>query len=111
VRAADPKRDALATALSEAALEALENRIQTVVEQQLRDSLPPAIERARLTPWLDTAAAASYLGITTNALRLRQRAGLVKSYRDPAGRLRFHRDDLGQSMSPEPDKRPRRGPR
>jgi hypothetical protein len=32
----------------------------------------------------------------------------VHAHRDPAGRLRFHRDDLDQSMSPEPEKRPRR---
>jgi hypothetical protein len=111
VSAASPERDALSTALSEVALEALETRIQAVVEQQLRDLLPAAIERACLTPWLDTAAAAAYLGVTSNALRLRERAGLVKAYRDPAGRLRFHRDALDRSMIPEPQKRPRRGPR
>jgi hypothetical protein len=102
------KEDALAAALSEAALEALERRIEAIAGQRLKDLLPQAIERARLTPWLDTAAAAAYLGVTSNALRLRQRAGLVKSHRDSAGRLRFHRDDLDRSMTPEPDLRPRR---
>jgi hypothetical protein len=105
-----PDRDALAVALSEAALDALEQRIQAAVRQQLHALLPKAIEGARLSPWLDAKQAAVYLGITENALRLRQRAGLVKAYRDPAGRVRFHRDDLDRSMRAEPDKRPRRRP-
>jgi hypothetical protein len=100
--------DPLAAVLSAAAQDALRARIEENVKCQLRRELPEAIASAMLTPWLDTKHAAVYLGITENALRLRQRAGLVKTHRDPAGRLRFHRDDLDRSMSPEPDKRPRR---
>ena len=59
----------------------------------LQEHLPAEIERAQLTPWLDTKHAAVYLGITENALRLRVREGLVPAHRDGAGRLRFHREN------------------
>jgi hypothetical protein len=105
---ATPCADLLAGALSEAALAALDQRIETVVEQRMRAFLPGAIDRTRLSPWLDTKAAAAYLGITENALRLRVRAGLVVAHHDPAGRLRLHRDDLDHAMTPVYPRRAKR---
>jgi hypothetical protein len=60
------------------------------------------------SPWMNTRAASNYLAITENALRLRVREGLVQGHRDGAGRLRFHRDELDQSMRPEPPRRRKR---
>jgi hypothetical protein len=100
--------DLLSGILSDVALEALKRLIESVVEREIPGLVQKELGRAQLTPWLDTKQAAAYLGITENALRLRQRAGLVKAHRDPAGRLRFHRDDLDRAMSPEPEKRRRR---
>jgi hypothetical protein len=90
----------LAVTFTDAALTALDARIEELVERRLRDLLPAALKRVGSTPWLDTNAAAAYLTITENALRLRVRAGLVVAHHDPAGRLRFHRDDLDHAMTP-----------
>ena len=72
-----PVGDPIAAALSESALHAFEKRIRALVEKQLANLLPKAIERACLSPWLDTKHAAAYLRISQNALRLRVREGLV----------------------------------
>jgi hypothetical protein len=87
---------------------AFERRIDAAVERRLQQVLQAAIDAAALSPWLDTRHAARYLGISENALRLRVRADLVRAHRESAGRLRFHRDDLDRSMTPEPPKRARR---
>jgi hypothetical protein len=100
--------DPIAGLLSLSALAALRRWIESSVAEQIEAALPRAIEDATASPWLDTKHAAGYLGITENALRLRHRAGLVDAYRDPAGRLRFHREHLDQSMTPEARK-PRPG--
>ena len=102
------QNDALTAAFSERALDALEKRVRAVVERELRKLIPKTIEQTRLSPWLDTKHAAAYIGISENALRLRIREGLVPAHRDGAGRLRFHRDELDQSMRPEPARRRRR---
>jgi excisionase family DNA binding protein len=93
--------------LSSPALAALDAHIEHAVERQLRHRLPAALERTRLSPWMATATAASYLGISENALRLRVREGLVPAHRDGAGRLRFHRVELDQTMNAEPRRRRR----
>jgi excisionase family DNA binding protein len=105
---ASPDDDLLASALSEPALAHLERRIETIIARLLQERLPAEIKRAQTTPWLDTKQAAAYLGITENALRLRVRELLVPAHRDGAGRLRFHRDELDQSMRPEPPRRRKR---
>jgi excisionase family DNA binding protein len=107
-RESTPVADLLVTALSERALAQLEQRIEVVVARLLRELLPAEIERAQLTPWLDTKQAATYLGVSENALRLRVREALVSAHRDGAGRLRFHRDELDQSMRSVPPRRRRR---
>lgn len=100
--------DPLAVVLSEAALAALERRIESAVDQRLHKILPATLMQAHLSPWLDAKNAAAYLGISENALRLRVREALVPTHRDTAGRLRFHRHDLDRSMSPEQPRRTRR---
>jgi Helix-turn-helix domain len=103
-----PLADPLAAILSEAALASLERRIECVVARQLDAVLTAQVMRTGVSPWLDVKRAASYLGITENALRLRVREDLVPAHRDAAGRLRFHRDELDQSIRPEPPRRTRR---
>jgi hypothetical protein len=100
--------DPLAATLTESALASLDARITHAVDRRLRELLPEELEHASSSPWFVTKAAATYLGISENALRLRVRAGLVDAHRDSAGRLRFHRDDLDRSITPEPPKRARR---
>jgi hypothetical protein len=100
--------DPLTELLSSSALESVRHWIDSSVEEQLRHVLPAAVQCAQQSPWLDTKNAADYLQVTENALRLRVRAGLVPAHRDTAGRLRFHRDELDQSMRPEPPRRPKR---
>jgi hypothetical protein len=100
--------DTLSAMLTESALAALDARIEHAVDIRLRKMLSVELERAHMSPWLDTKSAASYIGITQNALRLRTRAGLVQAHRDGAGRLRFHRDELDLAMRPEPPRRARR---
>jgi len=82
--------------------------VQRVVDEQLELRLPEAIEAAFASPWLDVKAAAAYLGISPNALRKRVDARLVPVHRDAAGRLRFHRSDLDETMK---QRTPRRGRR
>jgi hypothetical protein len=98
--------DPLRASFTEAALDALDARVEAVVDKRIRDLLPRKFDRP--TPWLDTKAAAAYLMITENALRLRVRAGLVEAHRDPAGRLRFHCDELDQAMTADYPRRARR---
>jgi hypothetical protein len=100
--------DPLAAVLTEPALASLDARIAQAVDTRLRELLPDELERARSSPWLDTKAAAAYLTITENALRLRVRAGLVEAHRDRAGRLRFHRNELDREMTRDYPRRARR---
>jgi hypothetical protein len=108
LRLDEPPADPVTAVLSEAALAALDQRIESVVNRQLKALLPMQVMRMPVSPWLDTSGAASYFGITQNALRLRVRSGSVAANRDAAGRLRFHRDELGRTMRPEPVRRKRR---
>lgn len=88
-------------------VEGVHKLVAQIVGEELDQRLPEAVARIEASPWMDVKAAAAYLNISQNALRKRVDAGLVAVHRDGAGRLRFHRDDLDQTMR----RTPRRGRR
>jgi hypothetical protein len=54
------QRDPLAATLTVSALAALDARIERIVTTVLGELLPAQLAHQRLSPWLDTAAAADY---------------------------------------------------
>lgn len=50
------------------------------------------------SPWMDSAAAAAYTGFTADALKQMRYLSTGPTYSKPAGRVRYHRDDLDTFM-------------
>lgn len=55
---------------------------------------PPSFE-----PWIGTADASKYMGVSVTTFRRWLKDGKVKSKRTPTGELRFRRSELDQLIS------------
>lgn len=51
------------------------------------------------SPWMTEPQASSYTGFTPQALRQMRFLGKGPAYSKPAGRIRYHRDDLDTFMA------------
>ena len=70
----------------------LEELVEARVSEQLRLFVPPPPE-----PWMTTAQAASYLGLTEVGLRARAQRGTVPAHKDE-GRWLFNRQELDAAI-------------
>jgi excisionase family DNA binding protein len=70
----------------------LEELVEAKVGEQLRLFVPPPPE-----PWMTTAQAARYLGLTEVGLRARAQRGTVPAHKDE-GRWLFNRQELDAAL-------------
>ncbi|MGO2360487.1 MAG: helix-turn-helix domain-containing protein [Brachybacterium tyrofermentans] len=76
------------------------------IRQQIQGGLDARTPRPALavvpsapaTPWMDSVGAAEYTGFTADALKQMRYLGTGPAYSKPAGRVRYHRDDLETFM-------------
>lgn len=56
------------------------------------------VPEAPVSPWMDSAGAAEYTGFSVEALKQMRYLETGPAYSKPAGRVRYHRDDLDVFM-------------
>lgn len=61
-------------------------------------ALAEKLPRGEESPWMDSAGAAAYTGFSVESLKQMRYLGTGPAYSKPAGRVRYHRDDLDVFM-------------